>query len=50
MGIDPGTVKMGYGVVEERETLTMVDCGVVTAGADIPLPMRLYHMYSHLLQ
>jgi len=48
MGIDPGTVKMGYGVVEEGETLTMVDCGVVTVRADIPLPIRLYHMYSHL--
>ncbi len=48
MGIDPGTVKMGYGVVEDGDTLIMVDCGVVTAIPNIPLSIRLQHMYSHL--
>jgi crossover junction endodeoxyribonuclease RuvC len=48
MGIDPGTVKMGYGVVEDGEPLIMVDCGLVTALANVPLSVRLQHMYSHL--
>ena len=49
MGIDPGTVRMGYGVVEDGDTLAMVDCGVVTATPNIPLSTRLQHMYSHLI-
>jgi len=48
MGIDPGTVKMGYGVVKDGETLAMLDCGVITAMPDTPLSIRLQHMYSHL--
>jgi crossover junction endodeoxyribonuclease RuvC len=49
MGIDPGTVRMGFGVVEDGETLTMLDCGVITAPDDVPLATRLQHMYSHLI-
>lgn len=50
LGIDPGTVSMGYGVVEGGEMLTMAYCGAVAVPADVPLATRLYRMYSELLE
>jgi crossover junction endodeoxyribonuclease RuvC len=43
LGIDPGTLRMGYGVVECRgaASVTYVECGVITASARAPRPERL---------
>ena len=43
LGIDPGTLRLGYGVVEHDGgvTLRYVECGVITAPASAPRPTRL---------
>ncbi len=43
LGIDPGTLRLGYGVVEHDggATLRYVECGVITAPARDPRPARL---------
>jgi crossover junction endodeoxyribonuclease RuvC len=43
LGIDPGTLRLGYGVVEHdgRAALRYVECGVITAPAHEPRPTRL---------
>jgi len=51
LGIDPGTVAMGYGLVEEDgERLTMLDFGVITASSRSPLSDRLYKLHKELLE
>ena len=49
LGIDPGTVRMGYGLVEEKEQVVAVDYGVVAIPAALPLEVRLFQLYSHVL-
>lgn len=43
LGIDPGTLRLGYGVVEHDggAQLRYVECGVITAPARDPRPVRL---------
>jgi crossover junction endodeoxyribonuclease RuvC len=45
LGIDPGTLRLGYGVVEcggaSRAQLRYVECGVITASPRDPRPTRL---------
>jgi crossover junction endodeoxyribonuclease RuvC len=48
LGVDPGTVNLGYGVVEGEEQMHMVDCGVVDLSARLPLEERLRSLYSEL--
>ncbi len=49
LGIDPGTVTMGYGVVESRDgEITLVDCGALTAPAKSPIGERLAYLYKDL--
>lgn len=49
LGIDPGTVKMGYGLIEsDDDKLRMLDCGVLTASSRVPLPKRLHVLYKKL--
>ena len=49
LGIDPGTIRMGYGVVDwENDELTMVDCGVVGASSKLPVSQRLHKLYISL--
>jgi len=51
LGIDPGTVTLGYGVVEERAgELALVGCGALTAAHNMPLVQRLHHLYLGLLE
>lgn len=50
LGIDPGTLTMGYGVVEEEEgEISLVDCGALTASSSAPLAERLHTLYLGLL-
>lgn len=50
LGVDPGTVNMGYGIVEENSAsvLTMIDCGVVSVPQRAPVEQRLCLMYEGL--
>jgi crossover junction endodeoxyribonuclease RuvC len=48
LGVDPGTVNLGYGVVDGEEEMHMVDCGVVNLSARLPMERRLRSIYSEL--
>jgi crossover junction endodeoxyribonuclease RuvC len=51
LGIDPGTVTLGYGVIEEREgELASVDYGALTTAPNTPLTQRLHTLYLGLLE
>src|SRR5207245_417399 len=43
LGIDPGTLRLGYGVIEAMAgaQLRYVECGVITAPAHLPRAVRL---------
>jgi crossover junction endodeoxyribonuclease RuvC len=49
LGIDPGTLNLGYGVVDEEggET-TMVACGVLSLSSKVPVERRLSSLYKKL--
>ncbi len=49
LGIDPGTLNLGYGIVdEEGDGITMVDCGVLSLSSKIPVEQRLSSLYQKL--
>jgi len=51
LGIDPGTVTMGYGVVEEKgDEIALVDCGALTSPPRSPIGERLSYFYNELLE
>jgi crossover junction endodeoxyribonuclease RuvC len=51
LGIDPGTLKMGYGLIEEHEEeLITLDYGVLVASRRRPLAERLHCLYLELTQ
>ena len=49
LGIDPGTLVTGYGIVTRRgSTLRMVTCGTITNRSDVAMPLRLHRIYKEL--
>ncbi len=49
LGIDPGTVVIGYGVIDsERDEMTLVCCGALTCRERSPAGERLDHLYNKL--
>jgi crossover junction endodeoxyribonuclease RuvC len=51
LGIDPGTVVMGWGVVEgEENELALVDFGAITVSEKSPMGERLNRLYTELLK
>ena len=51
LGIDPGTVTMGYGVVESRDDeIALIDCGALTSPERSPIGERLNYLYNELLE
>ncbi len=49
LGIDPGTARLGFAVVEEyRSQLRLIVCGVVETPKDMPMPQRLLELHSRL--
>jgi crossover junction endodeoxyribonuclease RuvC len=51
LGIDPGTVAMGYGVIKSRDDeTTLINCGALTTSARSPIGERLSYMYNQLLE
>ena len=49
LGIDPGTLRMGYGVVSKNPQLRAEDYGVIALPRTMPLEQRLYQMYTHVV-
>jgi len=51
LGVDPGTFKMGVGVVDsERGELSLVYSGVLTPTKSDSLSVRLHYVYEQLIQ
>jgi crossover junction endodeoxyribonuclease RuvC len=51
LGIDPGTITMGYGVIESTdETVTVLDYGALKTPARSPIGERLSYLYQELLK
>ena len=50
LGVDPGTFKMGVGVVDSEDgELTLVYSDVLSAGRSDPLHDRLHYLYEQLV-
>ena len=49
LGIDPGTIKMGYAIVSSDPQPKADDFGVVALSKTMPLEQRLYQLYTHVL-
>ena len=51
LGIDPGTLNLGYGVVDEDASgMIMVACGVLSVSAKVPMKQRLSSLYKKLCE
>jgi crossover junction endodeoxyribonuclease RuvC len=51
LGIDPGTINMGYGVIEAADDkTTLIDSDALTATERSPIGERLSYMYHRLLE
>ena len=49
LGIDPGTITMGYGVIETGEDeITLVDYGALSTSTRSPIGERLSYLYNKL--
>lgn len=49
LGIDPGTLNMGYGVVEETGgNFAMAGCGVISVPTKMPIEERLFALHAEL--
>ena len=49
MGIDPGTVIMGYGIIESSgDEIALVDCGALGCSERSPIGERLSFLYREL--
>jgi crossover junction endodeoxyribonuclease RuvC len=46
LGIDPGTVLLGYGVVDGPGTTSLVECGVLKASSRLPVEHRLCSLFD----
>ncbi len=50
LGIDPGTLHLGYGLIEEDEDgLRARDYGTLHFRSSLPVEERLYQIHSHLM-
>jgi len=50
LGIDPGTLVMGYGVIESLEDeITLIDYGALKTRTGSPIGERLSYLYNELL-
>ena len=49
LGIDPGTLNMGYGIVDEEDgEVSLIDCGVFSLSSKIPVEQRLSSLYKSI--
>ena len=52
IGFDPGTARLGYGVIESEPEPEAIDFGVVVTAPDVPIALRLLEIHNavgHLL-
>ena len=50
LGVDPGTARMGYAVVEKRRgDLSLLVCGCITTASSLPMHERLLRIYDEAL-
>jgi crossover junction endodeoxyribonuclease RuvC len=50
LGIDPGTIVMGYGIIESRGSdVSLIKYGALNTNSRSPIGERLSFLYSHLL-
>ncbi len=49
LGVDPGTVNMGYGVLDSGPQPEADDYGVLRLPKSMPLEERLYQLHTHIL-
>jgi crossover junction endodeoxyribonuclease RuvC len=51
LGIDPGTIIMGFGIIENRNNdIALVDYGVIRTKERSPIGERLSYLYSHITE
>ncbi len=51
LGIDPGTIVMGYGVIDSKDDeIALVDCGALISPSHTPIGERLSYLYGKLLE
>ncbi len=51
LGIDPGTIAMGYGVIESSDDeITLIDYGALATPARSPIGERLSYLYNKLIE
>jgi len=51
LGIDPGTLNLGYGVVDEDGSrMTMIACGALSLSSKVPVERRLSSLYEKLCE
>lgn len=50
LGIDPGTARMGWGVVETEPKLTSSSSGVFETTKELAHPDRLHSLHAHLVE
>ncbi len=48
LGIDPGTINLGYGIIDGTEEMHMVDCGALKVSPRASAEERLRSLYSGL--
>lgn len=49
IGIDPGLVSTGWGIIESKgSSLTFIDCGTIAPSSKAPLSKRLHELYNDL--
>ena len=49
LGIDPGTIHMGFGIVEQRQAdIALIHCGVLEAPQRDPIERRLLRIFTQL--
>ena len=46
LGIDPGTIALGYGVIEGPQGTRLVDCGVLRMSSRTPVEARLVALFD----
>ena len=51
MGVDPGTLVTGYGVIDcKGKKYTLVDCGIIRTGPKVQMPLRLRDIHLGLME
>jgi crossover junction endodeoxyribonuclease RuvC len=50
IGIDPGTARLGYGVIESEPDPQAIDYGVIVTDADLPMEQRLLMIHGAMTE